>query len=260
VRRARGYAGGVACGCGATGLSAGAVAAPAAPSGPLHPHSPCTTLHAAARAAPAAAPGCPGLVADVWDPSLLLTAPLRALLDQCCALFPAFPAPLLRLLSALSAGPRGAGEAYAYLAREPVLTVLHDHVRGRGGGRGRGTEAPERAQEATPAPITGVVERLKPFSCLGPASPPSSSPRLLPRGPRASPASAPTRRAPTSSSAKTSRGRRRPRSRARRCRRCAALYGARGARRPQLQRAASSKSPPPGARSCALLPLVPPRP
>ena len=64
----------------------------------------------------------------MWDASLLLTAPLRALLDQCCALFPAFPRPLLRLLAALAAGPRGAGEAYAYLAREPVLTVLHATV------------------------------------------------------------------------------------------------------------------------------------
>lgn len=64
----------------------------------------------------------------MWDDTLLLTAPLRALLNQCCALFPAFPRPLLRLLAALAAGRGGAAEAYAYLAREPVLTVLHDQV------------------------------------------------------------------------------------------------------------------------------------
>jgi hypothetical protein len=66
----------------------------------------------------------------VWDDTLLLTAPLRALLNQCCALFPACPRPLLRLLTALAAGRAGAGETYSYLGREPVLTVLHEQVGG----------------------------------------------------------------------------------------------------------------------------------
>lgn len=74
--------------------------------------------------------GCPGLAADVWDDALLLTAPLRALLNQCCTLFPAAPRPLLRLLAALAGGRGGAAEAYAYLAREPALTVLHEQVCG----------------------------------------------------------------------------------------------------------------------------------
>ena len=95
-------------------------------------------LHALVEAARALVAGCPGLAADVWDDALLLTAPLRALLNQCCALFPALPRPLLRLLEGLAAGRAGAADAYAYLAREPALAILHEQgqpgVRSAGAG------------------------------------------------------------------------------------------------------------------------------
>lgn len=67
------------------------------------------------RAIHSSAAGDDSLASSVWDESFLLTAPLRALLDDCCQLFPAFASPFLRLLAGLATGRSAAAAAYAYL-------------------------------------------------------------------------------------------------------------------------------------------------
>lgn len=56
-------------------------------------------------------PGFPALASMIWDARHATTAPLRALLDDAAALFPAFCRPLLQLLAALAQGPAGAANS-----------------------------------------------------------------------------------------------------------------------------------------------------
>ncbi|BDA41474.1 probable Nucleoporin NUP188 homolog at N-terminal half [Coccomyxa sp. Obi] len=66
------------------------------------------------------------LCASFWNKESPTEEPLRHFLHEARGLFPACPAPILRLLSALSSSKEAAVEANAYLARLDTLAQLHD--------------------------------------------------------------------------------------------------------------------------------------
>ncbi|KAG1679511.1 hypothetical protein FOA52_011111 [Chlamydomonas sp. UWO 241] len=70
--------------------------------------------------------GDAGACAMVWDDSLDLTQPVRAMLRDAVSLFPADLGLTVQLLGIVSCGPAAASAAYAFLQTAPRLAVLTD--------------------------------------------------------------------------------------------------------------------------------------
>ncbi|KAL6747093.1 hypothetical protein V8C86DRAFT_3034072, partial [Haematococcus lacustris] len=81
--------------------------------------------------------GDPHACRNVWDSSLALTLPLREVVRDAAALFPAVPQPYLQLLAMTGHGPAAASAAYHHLQALPHLVCLHQaseaSVRSEGG-------------------------------------------------------------------------------------------------------------------------------
>ncbi|KAJ9505706.1 hypothetical protein QJQ45_006413 [Haematococcus lacustris] len=81
--------------------------------------------------------GDPHACRHVWDSSLALTLPLREVVRDAAALFPAVPQPYLQLLAMTGHGPAAASAAYQHLQSLPHLVCLHQaseaSVRSEGG-------------------------------------------------------------------------------------------------------------------------------
>ncbi|KAK9846575.1 hypothetical protein WJX81_006919 [Elliptochloris bilobata] len=103
--------------------------------------------------------GQPELCEEFWAPGASgAHAALHHLLDEARGLFPAAPAPLLRLLGALASGRPAAAAASAYLGHLPAVACLHaqgDSRVARVGGRNE--EAGQRVSAALPIELAGAV-------------------------------------------------------------------------------------------------------
>ena len=115
---------------------------------------------------PANAPaGQPELCEECWAPGASgAHAALRHLLGAARGLFPAAPAPLLRLLAALASGRAAAAAASAYLSRLPAVACLHPHgdprvrrLRADEGDAGGGGEAGARVVADAPIALANAV-------------------------------------------------------------------------------------------------------
>ncbi|GAX74714.1 hypothetical protein CEUSTIGMA_g2162.t1 [Chlamydomonas eustigma] len=123
--------------------------------------------------------GDPELCDLIWDDSLDLTMPVRAMLKEAALLFPADLTLFLKLLNAVSAGPASSAAAYTYLQSVPHMSILHDAslqrvlVESEGGRAGsvilsRATawpQAPSISTLALPQGVEGTVGVVPPSLC-----------------------------------------------------------------------------------------------